>query len=993
MSYRHISDEPNSPITGTDLVVYDRPGSPYTTFNCTGDQLATFVGSTISTSVTLVGDVTGSGSSPITTTYNGVVPGNKGGTGISSYTVGDLLYASGTTTLSKLPVGGANTVLHGGTTPSYSYLDVSTQVQGVLQEANGGTGESTYTDGQITIGNTSTGGLKKGTIVADANITVTYVDPDIHIAASGMTGVTDIIGTADEVLANGTSGSSEAGSVTLTTPQPIGLTSDVEFGSINTYSSSNESSIESYDVQLLNPAEPIQLLTFTASGSAALAFTYTYGRKFTVGAQELYVTHLAYSSVYFTSGTRQVGLWDDSGTLLSSVTITYGTDFVMGNFIYKALPKAVLLSASTAYRIGGLVAAGETIPGFTPTWYSGITDDGTYSNLGGTLAFPGTSGPLNYMVAGAMFLNPAQSTGLKLLNGQDQLILDGKASYSDTLDVYGQKASINTFPATSTEGWPYSSVTATLPLGTDQVYGIHFIVGSENIYITHLGFNATYLGSWPVGIYTDPDGTLLTSVTVTSSDPTTGSFKYQKLSNPIKLLAGRQYCVAGQMNTGGGRSWDIITNVAYDAAITFVNITTETSSSLIYPDATTTALASAFGAGMMFVSESDFVETLVVEDEVVTANQLDVTTTSSLGTVTSGTWNGTVIGATYGGTGQSSYAVGDIIYASTTTALSKLADVATGNALISGGVSTAPAWGKIGLTTHVSGTLPVANGGTGITTGTSGGLVYFSGTGTIASSGAYTQGNILFGNGAGNPPATDGTNFFWDDTNNRLGVGVNSPASPLNIKESTSTTGTANGLTIEQASTGDATLQYLLTSGTRVMHGIDNSDSDSYKETFSTDLATTPHRIVTTAGIQTMPLQPSCSVYNNANQTNVTGDGTNVTVTFNTKVWDLSNNYSANQFTAPVTGRYLITWSYYLSGLTAGTSVIQQTIVTSNVTYNALYRSQTAGTTLTFATGSVIADLDASDVAFYRIQCHNTAKVVTIVHGRDNTGFRVFLLC
>lgn len=68
-----------------------------------------------------------------------------------------------------------------------------------------------------------------------------------------------------------------------------------------------------------------------------------------------------------------------------------------------------------------------------------------------------------------------------------------------------------------------------------------------------------------------------------------------------------------------------------------------------------------------------------------------------------------------GGTGQTTYAVGDILYASTSSALSKLADVATGNALISGGVTTAPAWGKIGLTTHVSGTLALANGGTGVT--------------------------------------------------------------------------------------------------------------------------------------------------------------------------------------------------------------------------------------------------------------------------------------
>lgn len=42
-----------------------------------------------------------------------------------------------------------------------------------------------------------------------------------------------------------------------------------------------------------------------------------------------------------------------------------------------------------------------------------------------------------------------------------------------------------------------------------------------------------------------------------------------------------------------------------------------------------------------------------------------------------------------------------------------LADVATGNALISGGVGAAPSYGKIGLTTHVTGNLPVTNLGSG----------------------------------------------------------------------------------------------------------------------------------------------------------------------------------------------------------------------------------------------------------------------------------------
>jgi hypothetical protein len=90
--------------------------------------------------------------------------------------------------------------------------------------------------------------------------------------------------------------------------------------------------------------------------------------------------------------------------------------------------------------------------------------------------------------------------------------------------------------------------------------------------------------------------------------------------------------------------------------------------------------------------------------------------------------------ATAGGTGQTSYAVGDILYASSTTALSKLADVATGNALISGGVNTAPFWGKIGLTTHVSGTLAVGNGGTGIATLTANHVPYGNGTSAFQSS-------------------------------------------------------------------------------------------------------------------------------------------------------------------------------------------------------------------------------------------------------------------
>jgi hypothetical protein len=87
-----------------------------------------------------------------------------------------------------------------------------------------------------------------------------------------------------------------------------------------------------------------------------------------------------------------------------------------------------------------------------------------------------------------------------------------------------------------------------------------------------------------------------------------------------------------------------------------------------------------------------------------------------------------------GGTGFGSYAIGDLLYADTTTTLAKLPDVATGNALISGGVGVAPAWGKIGLVTHVSGTLTVPNGGSGAVTLTG----YVKGNGTAAFTAAAT---------------------------------------------------------------------------------------------------------------------------------------------------------------------------------------------------------------------------------------------------------------
>ena len=69
---------------------------------------------------------------------------------------------------------------------------------------------------------------------------------------------------------------------------------------------------------------------------------------------------------------------------------------------------------------------------------------------------------------------------------------------------------------------------------------------------------------------------------------------------------------------------------------------------------------------------------------------------SASGAISTGTWNGTAIGATYGGTGLTSYTTGDILYASATNTLSKLAAGSNGQVLtLSSGV---PTWAAAAVT-------------------------------------------------------------------------------------------------------------------------------------------------------------------------------------------------------------------------------------------------------------------------------------------------------
>jgi hypothetical protein len=111
------------------------------------------------------------------------------------------------------------------------------------------------------------------------------------------------------------------------------------------------------------------------------------------------------------------------------------------------------------------------------------------------------------------------------------------------------------------------------------------------------------------------------------------------------------------------------------------------------------------------------------------------------------------------------------------------------------------------------------------------------GTGTTT---AFTTGSVLFA-GAGGVYSEDNSNFFWNNTAKRLGIGTSTPVTDFELSRSTATVRPA--ILVAQTGSGDASFRYYLNHNgiSSITTGIDDNDNHNFKISDKTSLTGTTY--------------------------------------------------------------------------------------------------------------------------------------------------------
>lgn len=386
--------------------------------------------------------------------------------------------------------------------------------------------------------------------------------------------------------------------------------------------------------------------------------------------------------------------------------------------------------------------------------------------------------------------------------------------------------------------------------------------------------------------------------------------------------------------------------------------------------------------------------TPVIDIDATYVGQASITT---LGTVTTGTWNATVVGLAYGGTNANLTASNGGIFYSTATAGAILSGTATAGQMLRSGASTAPTWStatfpatatSTGTILRADGTNWVATTATYPATTTANQILYSSAINTIGEINTANSG-VLLTSSAGIPSIgnTLTGDFKCIYSNSGSIVRIDS--------KNTSNTASSDAMLnaeVGGSSGGDPHVRFGIDSIRYYCIGTDNSDSDNLKINTDTSGVTpslgTNLWNMTISGERTMPLQPAFLAYLGSTQTNVTGNGTVYTIgtAALTEVFDQGSDFNTNgTFTAPVTGRYALTVATKMEGNT-----IAQTFVLSIITSNRTYQ-QVMGRPANSNSMSnilhVLADMDAGDTMTATITVNGEAADTSDLSSVNNCTY------
>lgn len=127
---------------------------------------------------------------------------------------------------------------------------------------------------------------------------------------------------------------------------------------------------------------------------------------------------------------------------------------------------------------------------------------------------------------------------------------------------------------------------------------------------------------------------------------------------------------------------------------------------------------------------------------------------------------------------------------------------------------------------------------------------------------------------------------------------------------------------------------------------------------------------------------PAFLVVPSAQINNVTGDGTNYTVIWDSELFDIGGNFNNTTgiFTAPIKGLYQFDIAIQLSTINAAVNRILVILVTSNRNYSSDLGDIPPDTNLRVtASLSALADMDPADTASVIVAAYNDTKVVDIL--------------